>query len=61
MVFGLDSLLNGRKKSATIASNLLDFVYFNSGICQGPRADPRNPAFGLIGWGDTAPAWLVAN
>jgi hypothetical protein len=61
MVLALDGLLNHHKSSATIASNLLDFVYFNSGMCQGARADPRHPAFGLIGWGDVAPAWLVAN
>jgi hypothetical protein len=61
MVLALDSQLNRRKHSALIASNLLDFVYFNSSMCQGPRADPQHGAFGLIGWGDIAPAWLVAN
>ena len=61
MVFGLDAVLNQQRKSGVIASNLLDFVYFKSGMCQGARADPRHPAFGLIGWGDIAPAWLVAN
>ena len=57
MVFALD----GGVKNVVLARNLLDFVYFNSGICQGPRADTNHPAFGLIGWGDVAPAWLVAN
>jgi len=61
MVLALDARLNGDKRSQAIASNLLDFVYFNSGICRGARADPRHAAFGLIGWGDIAPAWLVAN
>jgi len=61
MVFALDSRLNRHQHSALIASNLLDFVYFNSGMCQGPRNDPQHGAFGLIGWGDVAPAWLVAN
>jgi hypothetical protein len=61
MVLGLDSLLNHRGKSATIASNLLDFVYFKSGMCQGARSDPGHSAYGLIGWGDVSPAWLVAN
>ncbi len=61
MVFALDSQLNHQKHSALVASNLLDFVYFNSGMCRGPRADPQQGAFGLIGWGDIAPAWLVAN
>ena len=61
MIFALDSRLNRRTRSADIASNLLDFVYFNSGMCQGPRANPEHGAFGLIGWGDVAPLWLVAN
>jgi hypothetical protein len=61
MVFGLDADLNRQRQSGVIASNLLDFVYFKSGMCQGVRADPKQPAFGLIGWGDIAPAWLVAN
>jgi len=61
MVLALDSQLNRCQRSALIASNLLNFVYFNSGMCQGPRNDPQHGAFGLIGWGDIAPAWLVAN
>ena len=61
MVLALEGRFNGHKQHRLIASNLLDFVYFNSGMCQGPRADPRHGAFGLIGWGDIAPAWLVAN
>ena len=61
MVLALDARLNGHKPSRMVASNLLDFVYFNSGICRGVRADPQHGAFGLIGWGDIAPAWMVAN
>jgi hypothetical protein len=61
MVLALDSRFNAHKQRALIASNLLEFVYFSSGMCQGPRADPQHGAFGLIGWGDIAPAWLVAN
>jgi hypothetical protein len=61
MVLALDARLAGHRRNGMIASNLLDFVYFNSGMCQGARADPQNGAFGLIGWGDIAPAWLVAN
>jgi hypothetical protein len=53
--------LTGRRSDGRIAFNLLDYTYFNSGMCQGARADPKHPAFGLIGWGDIAPAWLVAN
>jgi hypothetical protein len=61
MVLALDGRLNRRRQSQVIASNLLDFVYFNSGTCAGARADPKHGAFGLIGWGDISPAWLVAN
>lgn len=50
---------NGRQWQ--IASNLLDFLYFNSDLCSGPRGDPAHPAFGLIGWGSTMPLWKVAN
>ncbi|MGZ4973337.1 MAG: hypothetical protein ACXWDN_11300, partial [Limisphaerales bacterium] len=61
MVLAFDGVLNDNKQSTKIANNLLDYVYFNSDMCQGVRADPKHPAFGLIGWGSTAPAWLVAN
>jgi len=61
MVLALDGRLDARTPSALIASNLLDFIYFHSGICQGVRGDPQQAAYGLIGWGDIAPAWLVAN
>ena len=61
MVLALDGRLNRRKQSQVIASNLLAFVYFTSGTCAGARADPKQPAFGLIGWGDISPAWLVAS
>jgi hypothetical protein len=27
---------------------------------RGPFGDPRHPAFGLVAWGDVAPAWTVA-
>jgi hypothetical protein len=61
MVLALDGRFNRQAQHALIASNLLDFVYFNSGLCQGARGDPTQAAFGLMGWGDVAPAWLVAN
>jgi hypothetical protein len=61
MVLALDGRFNGHSHRALIASNLLDFAYFNSGLCQGARADPHQAAYGLLGWGDIAPAWLVAN
>lgn len=61
MVLALDGALNGTKDSTKIANNLLDYVYFNSDMCQGVRGHPHHPAFGLISWGAVAPAWTVAN
>lgn len=61
MVLGMDWLLHGTRKSFQTASNLLDFTYFNSDLCGGARGNPDHPAFGLISWGSTAPAWMVAN
>lgn len=60
MVLALHGLLTGDARSRAVASNLLDFVYFNSGMHQGVFADPNHPAFGLVAWGDVAPAWTVA-
>ncbi|MEO5803625.1 MAG: hypothetical protein ABIR24_08845 [Verrucomicrobiota bacterium] len=61
MVLSLDAVLNKDKRSAATAKNLLDYVYFNSEICGGVRADPKHGAYGLISWGAVSPAWLVAN
>ncbi|MFN7140155.1 MAG: hypothetical protein ACK4UN_12545, partial [Limisphaerales bacterium] len=60
-VLSFDHLLRKNKRSRSVAENLIDFVYFDSGMCAGPRADPNHGAYGLIGWGDISPAWLVAN
>jgi len=61
MLFALDSVMNSERPSGQIARRLLDFVYFDSDLCKGPRGDPRHPAFGLVAWGSTAPLWLIAN
>jgi hypothetical protein len=61
MVLGMDWALYGTRKSFQTASNLLDFLYFNSDLCQGARGNPNHPAFGLVSWGSTSPAWMVAN
>jgi hypothetical protein len=60
-VLAFDKLLNNDKRSGAVAGNLLDYVYFNSDMCGGPRADPNHGAYGLISWGAIAPAWMVAN
>jgi hypothetical protein len=61
MVLAMHARTGGDKASENIAKNLLDWVYFNSGICKGVRGDPTHPSFGHIAWGDVSPAWLVGN
>jgi hypothetical protein len=61
MLFALDSVMNPRSPGDGTARRLLDFIYFESDLCKGPRGDPKHPAFGLVAWGSTSPLWLVAN
>jgi hypothetical protein len=61
MLFALDSAIHPERPSGEISRRLLDFVYFDSDLCKGPRGDPHNPAFGLVAWGSTSPLWLIAN
>lgn len=61
MVWAMDWAIDHKRTSRTIASNLLDFIYFNSDLCHGGRGNPEHPAFGLVAWGCTMPAWQVAN
>ncbi len=35
---------------AKFASNINNFIRFNSNICLGPRNDPESPSYGLHGW-----------
>ncbi len=61
MVLAMDWAMNRSRRSRTTASNLLDFLYYTSDLCAGARGNPRHPAYGLISWGSTAPAWKIAN
>jgi hypothetical protein len=61
MVLAMDWAVNHARASRNTASNLLDFIYDTSDLCKGVRGDPRHPSYGLIAWGSTMPAWLVAN
>ena len=61
MLFALDSLMNPPSPSGGVARRLLDFIFFESDLCKGPRGDPRHPAYGLVAWGSTSPLWLIAN
>jgi hypothetical protein len=61
MVLAMDWALNKSQRSRAASRNLLDFLYYKSDLCGDERGNPRHPAYGLIGWGSTAPAWKVAN
>ena len=61
MVLALEGALHSNRTSRITASNLLDFLYFNSDLCKGPRGDLNHPSFGLISWGNTTSAWKIAN
>lgn len=61
MALAVHASLNGDRRSKEVASNLLNYVYFDSDMCRDVRGDPRHPAFGHIAWGAIAPAWRVAN
>ena len=47
MLFALDSTIHPEGPSAGIARHLLDFVFFDSDLCKGPRGDPSIPPMGL--------------
>jgi hypothetical protein len=53
MVHSLAHLVNHRVEDRRVASNLADYLLARSPISSGPRADPLNPAYGLLGWGET--------
>jgi len=47
LAFALRARLDGDARSARIAGNLLDWVYFNSGLL---HTETNSPMFGLLGW-----------
>jgi len=51
----LGEALGVEPRGTTIARNLNDYIYFNSIIAQGPRADPASPSYGLLSWGTFSP------
>lgn len=61
MALAVDASLNGSARSREVAGNLLKYIYENSGMCGGVRANPKHPAFGLMAWGAIAPNWTKAN
>ncbi len=61
MAYASAAKLLGRKQEAQIARNLLDFYFFESKARKNERGDPDHPAYGLIAWGISKPAWYMAN
>jgi len=52
--------VTGNSVYAPIAERLLNFLFFDCMAQQQERADPNHPAFGLIVWGISSPAWQIA-
>jgi hypothetical protein len=50
MAFAFGGTLLGEPFCKSVAANLNDFTYTGSPLAQGPRADPKSPSFGLVGW-----------
>ena len=50
MLMAFDAACQPRPASASIATNLIDYVLHRSGLAGGPRADPRQSSYGLLGW-----------
>ena len=61
MALALRGTIDDRPQDRKVAENLLKFLYMDSGICGGERANPKHPAFGLIAWGAVAPAWTITS
>ena len=50
MAFASGGALEKGERDLAVARNLLDFIYVRSPLAQGPRADPKSPSYGLVGW-----------
>ncbi len=47
----------GDAKARKVAANVADYLYTKSILSHGKRADPSDPAYGLIGWNDITRYW----
>ncbi len=50
MLMALDAANHGPPQHQAIAVNLLNFIFLNSGLAAGNRANPASPEYGLISW-----------
>ena len=50
MALAVHSLLTSDQRDIKTATNLQDFIYFNSPVQQGPRGRVTSPSFGFIDW-----------
>jgi hypothetical protein len=50
MQLALDATVENRPQSGQIAANLVGYIFGQSGLATGHRANSANPAYGLIGW-----------
>ncbi len=50
MAMALSGRIEKKPENSALAANLNNFIYFNSDLASGPRGDPNNPSFGLLGW-----------
>ena len=50
MAIALRNLIHPNKRDKTTATNLQDFVYFNSDLQQDARNDINNPSYGFVDW-----------
>lgn len=50
MSMAFSGVVEKKPQNSKVAANLNDFIYFNSVLAAGPRADPKSPSFGLVGW-----------
>lgn len=51
---GLAAMELKNDKYLKTASNIGDWLFFNSMMSKGDRSDPENPAYGLFGWNESA-------
>ncbi len=52
---GAASKLFNSKQHLEKAANIIDYTFDVSNLRAGPRDDPKNPAYGLVGWSVTHP------